>query len=114
MRRWLLVAVAVLLVVACGERGGGAGPSLTITSPEDHSQVTVPFTLEVSTDARLGEEGRHLQVFLDGLEGPASTEETVEIVDLAPGDHKIHVSVIAPNGERALADATLHVTVTGP
>lgn len=114
MRRWLLVAVAVLLVVACGERGGGAGPSLTITSPEDHSQVTVPFTLEVSTDARLGEEGRHLQVFLDGLEGPASTEETVEIVDLAPGDHKIHVSVIAPSGERALADATLHVTVTGP
>lgn len=113
MQRWLVVLVAALLVGACADRGGNAGPQLAIVAPEDNAEVSVPFTLEVSTDAELGEDGQHLQVFIDGLEGPSSTAEAIEIGDLVPGVHKLHVTIVRPEGELALAGETIRVTVTG-
>lgn len=113
MRRWLLVLVLALLLGSCGDRGGNAGPVLTIVSPEDQAEVTVPFTLEVSTDAELSAGDQRLQVWVDGLEGPTSTEETVQIGDLVPGAHMIHVGVTGPEGELTLSGATVQVTVTG-
>lgn len=113
MRRWLLVLMVALSVGACGDRDGNAGPQLAIVAPEANAEVSVPFTLEVSTDAELGEDGQHLQVFIDGIEGPSSTVEAIEIGDLVPGVHKLHVTIVRPDGEFALAGETIRVTVTG-
>lgn len=111
MRRWLLVG-ALLIGVACGDTGGNAGPALTISSPEHLAEVTVPFTLEVATGVDL-DEGKRLQVYIDGLEGPAGNDETVQIDGLVPGDHKLHVAIVGPGGELAFAGDTIIVTVRG-
>ena len=111
MRRWLLIG-ALLIGVACGDTAGNAGPVLTISSPDHLAQVTVPFTLEVATGADL-DDAQRLQVYVDGLEGPTVNDETVQIDGLVPGDHKLHVAIVGPDGQLAFAGDTITVTVRG-
>ncbi|HEX2028009.1 MAG TPA: hypothetical protein VHF25_08430 [Nitriliruptorales bacterium] len=114
--RWQqqIAAIVLILAAACGENEAGA--DVRIESPEDGASVDAPLTVEVSSSVPLGrpDSGSHfMKVFVDGFEGPTVDGETFELTDLAPGDHKITVTVFEPDGERALAQDDIGVTVTG-
>lgn len=109
-----IAAVVLVLAAACGESEAGA--DVQIESPEDGATVSAPLTMEVSSNVALGrpDSGSHfMKVFVDGFEGPTVEGETFELTDLAPGEHKITVTVFEPDGERALAQDDVLVTVSG-
>lgn len=121
--RLLFALGAVALVLAgCGTGETDQAPtgigSLTIEEPSDGAEVTVPFTLQVSTDAELGatESGlNHLHVFFDGNESDYDvvTEDTYEISGLSSGEHTITVSLRNADHSAAGVEAEITVTVTG-
>lgn len=101
---WLLAALLLLAVTACGAEGiteiDVTNPTLTIETPEPGATVQIPFTVEVSTNVSLGppDSGRpSLRIFIDGIDVATISDTTFEVTrDLVPGPHAIHVSLLRP------------------
>jgi hypothetical protein len=121
-RIWLFLLLAVaLLAAACGSEasvasGGDDGMEVSIDEPSDGAEVTTPFTVEVSSNEEIGPEDtglHHVHVFFDGNddEYQVVTSESVEVEDLAPGDHTIGVSLRNADHSPAGAEAEISVTV---
>jgi hypothetical protein len=127
----VLVGAALLasLGAACGssEEGGpsgtdagaaGGGDALSISAPEDGAEVSLPFTLEMSSADPLGapETGdHHVHVFFDGDDSAYEvvTTDTFEITDLSPGEHTLTASLRNADHSPAGTDVTIDLTVAG-
>jgi len=123
-KSWSLIAVALLAVTACGEdstadaAGGGGGPAISIESPADGDEVTLPLKVEVSTSEEIGpeESGKnHWHLFVDGEELEYTVETTLEAMldDLSPGEHMISATLQHADHSSAGASDEITVTVTG-
>ncbi|MGH2699471.1 MAG: hypothetical protein ACRDJL_09795 [Actinomycetota bacterium] len=123
-RLWTLIAVALLVAAACGNdstegaaAAGAEGPTLTITSPSDGDEVSLPITVEVSTSEELGPEEtglHHWHLFVDGEELEYTVEASNEamIEDLSPGEHTINASLQHADHSAAGASDEIAVIVT--
>lgn len=130
MRRRIMytavLTITVLSAAACGSDGsspdntspggGGAagGPTLTVTSPANGATVTSPFMLAFQSSEQLGapDSGRdHVHVFSDGKTDKYTVVpgNSFEVKDLAPGEHKIGVTL--QHADHSPAGATAEVTV---
>ena len=122
-RAQLLAAVIGLVLVACNP-GAGTGASadgelsLSIISPTEGAEVSVPFAVELESNVPLGapETGNHhTHLYFDT---GASSEDydlvygtTAEVTrDLAPGEHTIIASL--RNADHSDAGPAQEMTVT--
>lgn len=121
-RHLVLAALLVLLAAACGggdgEAGGGDELEVTIESPSDGEQVSVPFTLDLSSSVELGppDSGdHHVHVYYDGDEEDYAVVESdsYEVAGLSPGEHTINVSLRNADHSAAGAETEIAVTVVG-
>jgi hypothetical protein len=122
------LALLALLGAACGssedggsngtDAGAGGGDALTISAPEDGSEVSLPFTLELDSADPLGapETGNHhVHVFFDGDDSAYEvvTSDTFEVADLSAGAHTLTASLRNADHSPAGTDVTIDVTVAG-
>jgi hypothetical protein len=122
------VALLALLGAACGsseeggssntDAGAGGGDALSISAPEDGAEVSLPFTLEMSSADPLGapETGdHHVHVFFDGDDSAYEvvTSDTFEVTDLSPGEHTLTASLRNADHSPAGTDVTIDLTVAG-
>jgi hypothetical protein len=124
-RRTVLAGAAfvILLLVACGageETGsrGGGDASLSIASPTDGAKVSVPFTLEISSDVELGATdtgAHHVHVFFDGDDSNYEVVESdrFQVTELASGEHTVTASLRNADHSPAGAEDEITVIVTG-
>ena len=123
-RLWSLLAVALLVAAACGDdstaeaAGGNGEPAISIESPADGDEVTLPLEVEVSTSVDIGpeESGKdHWHLFVDGeeLEYTVETSSETELDGLSPGDHTINATLQHADHSSAGASDEITVTVTG-
>jgi hypothetical protein len=118
-----LAAIAAMVLAACnpgaGASGGADGDlSLSITSPADGAEVSVPFDVELESSVELGapETGNHhAHLYFDtditsgdyDLVYGTSAQVTR---DLAPGEHTIIASL--RNADHSDAGPSQEITVT--
>jgi hypothetical protein len=128
-KRWIVGAAAViaLLAAACGSddgsnngaaAGGDGENQLSISSPSDGAEVTVPFNLEFSSAVPLGAPDtgeHHVHVYFDGNDADYEVVSTdsFQVTDLSDGDHTITASLRNADHSAAGSDVTIAVTVTG-
>jgi hypothetical protein len=124
-RLWSLIAVSLLVAAACGDDStagaaadGGDGQGISIESPADGDEVTLPLKVEVATSVDIGpeESGKdHWHLFVDGEELEYSVETSNEAMldDLSPGDHTINATLQHADHSSAGASDEITVTVTG-
>lgn len=124
-----VLTIALLAAAACGSdssgtgstgsgSGGGSGPKLTITSPANGANVTMPFTLKFDSSVPLGKTDTgmdHVHVFSDGKSDQYTVVPTnsFEIKNLTPGQHTIGVTLQHADHSSAGASAEITVMVTG-
>ena len=116
-------AALALTLAACGANGSGgdadAGAmSVTVTEPAPDSTVPVPFTVSVTSSVPLGrtQTGKHhVHIWFDGNANSYQVVETptVQITQLAPGRHVMHVSLRNANHSPAGAETEVPITVGG-
>lgn len=118
----LLLSAIVLVTAACGggDDGGGSegGGAVAIESPEAGAEVSVPFTLELSSSETIGptDSGEHhFHVYFDDNEDDYEVVEslTFEVTSLDAGDHTIYVSLRNADHSAAGAEEEIEVTVAG-
>jgi hypothetical protein len=128
--RWFILASAVALVgVACGSNGygggssnanaaGGGGSGFSVTSPANGAKVTQPFSVQVSTNQKLGAPSTgndHFHLYFDGNQTNyticAST--TCQVSGLSPGKHVIQASLRHADHSPAGPTDTITVYVKG-
>jgi hypothetical protein len=121
--RFLLLAVLIgLTLVACNPGGAGTATegemTLTVTSPADGAEVSVPFVIELESSVPLGTPANadhHAHLYFDA---DTSSEEfdmafgtSAEVTrDLAPGEHTIIASL--RNADHSDAGPAQEITVT--
>ncbi len=119
-----LVAVTLLLAAACGDdstagaASGDGEPAISIESPADGDEVTLPLKVEVSIRVDIGpeESGKdHWHLFVDGEELEYTVEPSSEAMldDLSPGEHTINATLQHADHSSAGASHEITVTVTG-
>jgi hypothetical protein len=121
---WFVAIGALgLMGVACGSNSGGTaaaagGTSFSIKSPSNGAQVKEPFTIQVSTNAKLGPPSSgndHYHLYFDGSQANyticAST--TCQVSGLSPGKHVIEASLRNADHSAAGPKDTITVTVGG-
>jgi hypothetical protein len=127
MRRYtlpLLLVAFALAAAACGEEseagagGGGGSDQLSIESPSEGAEVSVPFTLQFSSSEELGPTDTgafHIHVFYDGNEAEYEVVEsdTFEVGNLSAGEHTITASLRNADHSAAGAEDEISVTVSG-
>jgi hypothetical protein len=128
--RWralqLLTATGALAagLAGCGADGtaavgaGGDALSVAVSKPAPNATVIVPFTVTVATSVPLGttDTGRHhVHIWFDDHANDYRVVEapTVEITDLAAGQHVMHVSLRNANHTPAGVETQLPITVGG-
>jgi hypothetical protein len=124
--RWLTVIGAIaLLGVACGSNSKGGsttaaagGTSFSITSPANGASVKEPFTVQVSTSAKLGPTSSgndHYHLYFDGSQTNYAicTSTTCQVTGLSPGKHVIEASLRNADHSDAGPKDTITVTVGG-
>jgi hypothetical protein len=119
MRLLAGVALVGLVAAACGggdETGssGGGDDSFAITSPTDGAEVSIPFTLEFSSDEKLGPTDTgalHVHVFYDGDDSDYEVVESdsFEVTGLSAGEHIVTASL--RNADHSAAGAEDEITV---
>jgi hypothetical protein len=117
----ILAGIVLVGVVsaACGGGGetgssGGGDGSFAITSPSDGAEVSIPFTLEFSSDEELGPTDTgalHVHVFYDGDDSDYEVVEsdTFEVTGLSSGEHTVAASL--RNADHSAAGAEDEITV---
>jgi hypothetical protein len=121
---------ALLLFTACGGGGGagtdtsaGAGGSgddmtLTIDSPADGNEVSVPFTIQLTSSVPLGapETGdHHVHIYFDDNEDDYAVVEgdSYEVTELPPGEHEIYASLRNADHSDTGVETEVEVEVSG-
>jgi hypothetical protein len=120
----LLVAFG-LVAAACSNDTNppaGGGMSLQIVSPSDGDSVTTPFAVKVDSSVDLGDPGtgnHHVHLCFDGAscdtEYTLGYSDTIEVKDLAPGEHTIEASLRnADHSDAGVSDTvTVNVGASG-
>jgi hypothetical protein len=117
-------AAAILVVEACsvgGQAVGGGDATISIASPANGAQVTIPFDVQLSSSVPLGppETGNHhAHLYFDT--GTDATDydivygNTWQVTrQLAPGEHTIILAMANPDHSLAGPTQTFKVTVGG-
>jgi hypothetical protein len=116
-----LGAVAIL-GVACGSNSNNGaasgGTSFSITSPSNGAKVSEPFTVQVSTSAKLGPTSSgndHYHLYFDGSQAnyAVCTSASCQVTNLSPGKHTIEASLRHADHSDAGPKDTITVTVGG-
>ena len=117
-----IAAIVAIVLAGCrpGAGGGGAGGDLTlsITSPANGAEVSVPFNVELESNVEFGAPdtgNHHVHLYFDADVGSEDYEmvfgTTAEVTrDLAPGEHRIVASL--RNADHSDAGPTQEITVT--
>jgi hypothetical protein len=103
MRLVVVVGAIAVMGMACGSdnKGGVAsagGSSFSVTAPSNGAKVTEPFTVQVSTSAKLGPTSSgndHYHLYFDGSQKnyAVCTSATCQVTGLSPGKHVIEASL---------------------
>jgi hypothetical protein len=118
-----VAAIAAIVLAACNSGAGASGDadddlSLSITSPADGAEVSVPFDVELESSVPLGDPetgNHHAHLYFD----TDISSEDYELVygtsvqvarDLAPGEHTIVASL--RNADHSDAGPSQEITVT--
>lgn len=118
-----LVAIAmVALSGACSSDGAGSGgsgkPSLSISRPAAGSTVTLPFTVQFTSNEQLGATSTgldHVHLYFDDHSDRYLIVEStsVQVTDAPAGQHVMHLSLRNANHSPAGAEAQLTLTING-
>jgi hypothetical protein len=125
-------AATAVLVAGCGSSSGdtsttesdtassggsGGSEQITVTSPEDGAEVTMPLTLKFDAgDIGPEETGKdHVHIFVDGEESDYTvvTENTFEIEGLSEGEHTINITKQHADHSPTGDETEITVDVTG-
>lgn len=116
-----LLATGLLLVSACAEEpatteGGGGGPTITIVSPADGTDVQSPLELKLSvTGPEIGPPDTglmHFHVYIGGASDYKVVTETSASIDLPKGEQVVRVVLAQPNHDETDVSAEVTVDVT--
>lgn len=118
---WL--SALALIAAACADQpttAGASGSTIEISSPQDGSSVSVPFTLELDSSVPLGDPStgnNHAHLCFDASPCTSDYElvygNSIEVTGLGPGQHKLVVSLRNADHSDAGASDEISVTVTG-
>jgi hypothetical protein len=124
LRLLAVVAALALGALSCGEEGssdngaggGGDGPAVEITAPEDGAEVGATFTVEFSSSEDLGPidtGAHHVHLWFDGDESKYEVVEAAsfEVSGLSPGEHEVTASLRNADHTAAGAEDTITVTL---
>lgn len=121
MRRYGLTAILALLAVttpaACTqEAASSAKPTLAVSEPGTSAVVTVPFTVKVSSNVRLGTPGSgdyHVHVYFDDHVNQyiVMTGDTAEITSAPAGLHLMHMSLRHADHSAAGVETSIQLTI---
>ena len=123
------IALIALLGAGCGssdeggsgsdtDAGAGGDGALAISAPEDGAEVSLPFTLEMTSADPLGapETGNHhVHIFYDGDESEYEvvSSDTFEVTELSPGEHTLTASLRNADHSPAGTEVSVDLTVAG-
>lgn len=120
-RRYGLTAILALLAVttsaACTpEAASSAKPTLAVSEPGTSAEISVPFTVKVSTNVRLGTPASgdyHVHVYFDDNvnQYTVMTANTVQIANAPAGVHVMHLSLRHANHSAAGVETSIPVTI---
>jgi hypothetical protein len=123
MRTFLAALTGALLLGACGTSGasqpGTSGDlKLSVTSPASGANVSMPFTVKVTSSVPLGttETGlHHIHIWFDGNDSQyqISYTDTAEVTNAPAGTHTMTVSLRNANHSDAGPRVDVPVTVGG-
>lgn len=122
MRRGLTAILALLAVTtpaACTQEvDSSAKPTLAVSEPGSSTAVTVPFTVKVSTNVRLGTPASgdyHVHVYFDDHVNQyiVMTSDTAEITSAPAGVHVMHMSLRHANHSAVGVETSIQVTIGG-
>lgn len=121
MRRYGLAAILALLAVttpaACTQEVSSSGkPTLSVSEPGTSAAVSVPFTVKINTNVRLGEPESgdyHVHVYFDNNVNKyiVMTSDTARITDAPAGVHVMHLSLRHANHSAAGVETSIQVTI---
>lgn len=121
MRRYGLTAILALLAVttpaACTQEvTSSAKPTLAVSEPGTSAAVSVPFTVKISTNVRLGTPASgdyHVHVYFDDNVNHyiVMTGETAEVTEAPAGVHTMHLSLRHANHSAAGVETSIQVTI---
>ena len=118
----LVLLAAVAAACGLGATAGTEGSdslSMTIASPAEGDQVTVPFTVTLDANVPLDEPStgdHHVHLCFDGADCDVESEyalvygDSFEVSDLSPGEHTIEASL--RNADHSNAGVSDEITVT--
>jgi hypothetical protein len=117
----MAVAAIALLVAACGgddgatTASGEGGMTLSITSPDDDAEVSLPFTVELDSSEELGptDDGvHHVHIYWDGDDSEYTVVEadSVEVTQAPEGEHTLNASL--RNADHSAAGVETEITLT--
>jgi hypothetical protein len=120
------VALAILVAACSGSAtqapgNGGQAPTISLASPQNGAQVTIPFDVRIDASVPLGDPAtgnHHAHLYFDTNTDAADYDivygTTAQVTrPLAPGPHTIIVALANPDHSLAGASQTVNVTV-GP
>lgn len=113
----ILALLAVTTPAACArEVTPSAKATLAVSEPGSTAQVSVPFTVKVSTNVRLGTPASgdyHVHVYFDDNvnQYTVMTSNTILIADAPEGVHVIHLSLRNANHSTAGVETSIQVTI---
>ena len=127
--RWFVLLTAITLMgVACGSNGdggnagddgaGGNGAQLSVTAPADGADVSQPFTVEVTSSAKIGPTSSgndHVHLYFDGSQEnyDVCTSTSCQVTGLSPGKHVIEASLRHADHSDAGPKDSITVKVAG-
>jgi hypothetical protein len=116
-----LLATGLILLPACAEepettKSGGDGPTITIVSPADGTDVESPVELQLSvTRAEIGPTDTglmHFHVYVGGASDYKVVTNTSGSIDLPEGEQTVRVVLAQPNHDETDVSAEVTVNVT--
>ena len=121
VRRYGLTAIVALLAMttpaACAQEvTASSAPTLAVSEPGTRAAVTVPFTLRVSTNVRLGDPASgdyHVHVYFDDDKNHyiVMTSDTTQVTEAPAGVHTMHLSLRNANHSAAGVETSIQVTM---
>jgi hypothetical protein len=123
MRLLAVVGAIAVMGMACGSNNkdgvaSAGGSSFSITTPSNGAKVKEPFTVQVSTSAKLGPTSSgndHYHLYFDGSQQnyAVCTSATCQVTGLSPGKHTIEASLRNADHSDAGPKDTITVVVGG-
>src|SRR4051794_17225077 len=121
VRRYGLTAMLALLALtasaACAQAVTASSKhTLAVSEPGTSTAVTVPFTVKITTNVRLGTPASgdfHVHLYFDDNVNHyiVMTGDTAQVVDAPAGVHVMHLSLRNPNHSAANVETSVQVTI---